>query len=130
MRVLFRRLGQAVVGLTVIFTLVGCGGVATAPPASPAATYYAADGRLDIINNANEAIYYFYLSSCSSDSWGSDQLDSSEVISVGSTYTFTITAGCWDLKAEMASGAETETYGVQISANDPKVWTIGNESKK
>jgi len=53
-----------------------------------------ADHPLTIVNNADQAIEYVYISPIDSDNWGDDWLGSSEVISSGARRTFTIESGC------------------------------------
>ena len=85
----------------------------------------AISATLDIVNQTSSQIYYLYLSSCSSDSWGSDQLGS-DVIAVGSTYSFSMTPGCWDLRAELRDGREVDRRGVNMSPGGRGSWTPSN----
>ena len=78
---------------------------------------------LDIVNNTNSSIFYLYLSSCSSNSWGADQLGS-DVIAVGTTYSFRMTPGCWDLRAKLRDGREVDRRGVNMRPGDRKSWTL------
>ena len=78
---------------------------------------------LDIVNSTGVSIFYLYLSSCSSNSWGSDQLGSDVILS-GTTYRFQMTPGCWDLRAELSDGRETERFGEQMYAGGSKTWTV------
>ncbi len=78
---------------------------------------------LDIVNNTNSSIFYLYLSWCSSNSWGADQLGS-DVIAVGSTYSFSMTPGCWDLRAKLRDGREVDRRGVNMRPGDQKSWTL------
>lgn len=123
MKLLSKRLGQLAGMAAMLFVLAGCGSTSTS-----GGGYYQGDGYLDIVNLTNEAIYYLYLSDCSSTSWGSDQLGN-DVISRGNTYSFRMTPGCWDLRAESASGAETETYGMHISSGETNSWTLTSSRK-
>ena len=78
---------------------------------------------LDIVNLASLPLFYLYLSSCASDSWGADQLGS-DVIAVGSTYSFSMTPGCWDLRAKLRDGREVDHRGVNMSTGDRRSWTL------
>jgi hypothetical protein len=53
-------------------------------------------------NNSGQTIWYAYVSSCSDSTWGEDDLGSSTVPN-GSTFSFSVPAGCYDLKAEDSS---------------------------
>jgi hypothetical protein len=48
-----------------------------------------------MVNQTDAPIYYVYISPCSSNDWGEDQLGSSEVVQPGATRTFTMSPGCW-----------------------------------
>ena len=87
------------------------------------------EATLEIVNQSDEAIFYLYLSGCSRDTWGEDQLGS-DVIGSGDSYSFRMTPGCWDLRAESASGVETERYGVDMDEGDSNVWTLSSRTKK
>jgi len=78
---------------------------------------------LDIVNNTNSSIFYLCLSSCSSNSWGADQLGS-DVIAVGSIYSFSMTPSCWDLRAKLRDGREVDRRGVNMRPGDRKSWTL------
>ena len=86
------------------------------------------NASLDIVNRSGGSIWYLYLSPCSSNTWGEDQLGS-DVIVNGETYSFSITPGCWDLRAEAPDGRNTERFGVQMGFNDSKSWTITASGK-
>ncbi len=115
-----RSLSQAIFALLVSVTLIsGC-------VSSRSAQSYSSGGlnsTLDIVNHTNAPIYYLYLSSCSSNSWGTDQLGS-DVISVGTSYSFAMTVGCWDLRAKLSDGREVERRGVNMRPGERNSWTL------
>ena len=78
--------------------------------------------ELVLINNTGVPIYYVYISSCSSSSWGEDQLGSN-VVMPGNTWTWAMDAGCYDLKAVDRDGREAVERRVQI-AGSGKRWTL------
>lgn len=78
--------------------------------------------ELMLINNTGVPIYYVYISPCSSSSWGDDQLGSN-VVMPGNTWTWTMNAGCYDLKAVDRDGREAVERRVQISGSG-KRWTL------
>lgn len=53
-----------------------------------------ADHPLTIYNNADQTIEYIYISPIDSDSWGTDWLGDSNVLSPGDKITFNIQSGC------------------------------------
>ncbi len=115
-----RSLSQAALGLVMAVTLLsGC----MAPRSAQTYSSGGMNSTLDIINQTRSPVYYLYLSSCSSNSWGADQLGS-DVISVGSSYSFAMTSGCWDLKAKLQDGREVERRGVNMQSGDRKSWTL------
>ncbi|MAQ95496.1 hypothetical protein B1759_04735 [Rubrivirga sp. SAORIC476] len=86
----------------------------------------ASDGRasLVVVNNSPKTIYYLYASPCSSTSWGSDRLDSDQVISSGQTVAFTMTTGCWDFKAVFSDDTDVVRRNANITDSSWR-WTIG-----
>ncbi|MCC6475326.1 MAG: hypothetical protein IT514_16455, partial [Burkholderiales bacterium] len=77
---------------------------------------------LRLVNSSNSTVCYAYISPSTSDSWGSDWLGSSTV-AAGSSYTFYVSSGTYDLKAEDCSNnVLDEQYGIQISASS--TWTV------
>lgn len=86
----------------------------------------AGDGRasLVVVNNSPKTIYYLYASPCSSSSWGSDRLDSDQVIASGQTVPFTMTTGCWDFKAVFSDRTEVVRRNATITDSSWR-WTIG-----
>lgn len=78
--------------------------------------------ELTLVNNTGVPIYYVYVSSCASESWGSDQLGS-EVVMPGNTYTWTMNSGCYDLKAVDRDGREAVERRVQV-VGAGKRWTL------
>lgn len=115
------RLG--IISLLALVTLLvtGCGSTGTVVGGG--------SSYLDIVNRADASIWYLYISPCSSNSWGDDQLGS-DVIIQGETYRFWMTPGCWDLRAETSDGRETERFGVQMGYSDGKTWTISSTRRK
>jgi hypothetical protein len=79
----------------------------SAPPPSSAS--------IVLHNNSGGTIWYAYVSACTDSSWGDDDLGSSTVPN-GGTFTFPVTAGCYDLKAEGSGHTIIETeMGVNVS---------------
>ena len=95
-----------------------------APAGGSSVTSRSSGASLVVINNASVSVFYLYASPCSSDRWGPDRLDSDQVIRTGETVSFTMTPGCWDLKAEFSDGRETIRRNAQISASAWR-WTLG-----
>ncbi len=64
-----------------------------------------ANGTVSLTNNANTPIVEVNISSCSSDSWGNNRLDAGQVIPPGGSRTWSVPAGCYDVRAMTASKA-------------------------
>ena len=79
-------------------TLAACGGSdgATAPAPS-------ADATLSLSNGANVAIQSVFISSCDETTWGEDRLGATETIAPGASRTFSLPAGCYDIRASTGS---------------------------
>ena len=110
-----------------LVALTGCMS-SQAPRASyssaPSASGRTMGASLVLVNNASQPIFYFYASACSSSSWGPDRLGNAEVVMPGSRKAFTMTTGCWDLKAVYRDGTDVVRRNAQISASD-WTWTVG-----
>ncbi len=112
--------------LFAVLFFAGCMGSSPARYASNSNS--SGGGIIEVANETGQSIFYFYASSCSSDSWGADQLGGSEVISSGGRKRFTIGAGCWDFRAKMRDGKQVERRGIRIASGDAKVWTVYNSN--
>lgn len=73
-------------------------------------------GRLQISNSTGGySIYYVYISPTSADSWGNDWLGTSETIPSGSSKTFTVTNGNYDVKLIDEDGDEYVVWNMPIN---------------
>ena len=73
-------------------------------------------GRLEITNDTgNYSFFYVYISPSSSDSWGDDMLGSSETISAGSTKSFRLNNGTYDIKVIDEDDDEYIFWNVDVS---------------
>lgn len=113
--------------LPVLALLVAAGSLAGcftmgAMPSRASSGSASAQTQLVLVNNTRTPIYYVYISPCSASSWGADQLGSS-VVMPGRTWTFTMPAGCYDLKAVDRDGREAERRQVRISGSGQR-WTL------
>ncbi len=79
-----------------------------------------------MLNQTSLPIYFVYISPCSSSGWGEDQLGESEVVQPGSTRTFTMSPGCWDMKARFRDGREIEERQVYMTAGGSRSWSLTN----
>jgi hypothetical protein len=66
-------------------------------------------------NNSGETIWYAYVSPCTDSTWGDDDLGAYTVPN-GSTFSWSVSAGCYDLKAEGSGHTVIETeMGANVS---------------
>jgi hypothetical protein len=83
------------------------------------------DAALVVQNNSSYSIWYFYLTPCSSSSWGSDWLGSSVIPSGSSASSGDIPPGCYDMRAETEGASYYwEDYGTYLSAGQTYTWTL------
>ena len=103
-------------------TLAACGG-------GDGATAPSANATLSLGNGANVAIQSVFISGCDESTWGEDRLGASETIAPGASRTFTLPAGCYDIRASTGSksgywydrdfaAGETVTLQLSSAANE------------
>lgn len=81
-------------------------------------------GNLTLVNNSGTTVCYVYISPTSDTTWGDDWLGSSETISNGSSRSFTVTPGDYDLRADDCNhNVLDDTRGVRIGSSST-TWTI------
>ncbi len=72
-------------------------------------------GTVVLHNNTGQTICFVYISPADSDTWGSDRLGTTEVISPGWFRVFVVPAGFYDLRADDCSHNELEVqWNVEI----------------
>ncbi len=73
--------------------------------------------NITIVNNGCAVIWYVYITLSTQSDWGSDRLASS-TISAGGNFTFTVTPGTYDIKAEDGSHNVLKTWlGTAVQGN-------------
>ena len=117
------RLARIALPLVLAGLFVGATGCMQARQATNAG---GGSSSIVMVNQTNAPIYYVYISPCSSTNWGDDRLGSSEVVQPGATRTFTLSPGCWDLKARFQDGREIEERQVYMTAGGSRTWTLSN----
>lgn len=58
-----------------------------------------ATGTIEVVNNTNYVIDVVLISECDASTYGLDRLGETEVIPIGGSRPFTVSAGCWDVDA-------------------------------
>lgn len=83
--------------------------------------------ELTLENELDVPVCYVFVSPPSDETWGEDQLGSTEVIRAGAMRTFEVEAGEWDLMATDCDGETlAEEYGVDLS--DDTTWTLSGSA--
>lgn len=72
--------------------------------------------QLIVENASSQIIYIVNYGLCTDATWGPDRLGSSEVIAAGAERAWTVTPGCYDVRARNGDLSSTTWYGIQISA--------------
>ena len=60
-------------------------------------------------SNTGKAVTVVNFTDCSDPSWGTDRLPGSEEIRPGGSRGWSVTTGCWDIRAQHIAGAQTYT---------------------
>jgi hypothetical protein len=76
---------------------------------------------LTVYNYTSSSVCFMRISPTSSSSWGDDWLGA-DTISSGESYTFYVTPGDYDLRAEYCGGGDSTQFGVSIYGNI--TWTL------
>ena len=77
---------------------------------------------LEIENNSSDDICALYISIPDSSEWGRSLIEASQAIPAGSTRTFAIPGGNYDLRTETCDGRNAERYNEDITGT--VTWTI------
>jgi hypothetical protein len=92
----------------------------TLPP-PPTATDTPQEVVLTLINQSSSNICFVRISPTTSAEWGDDWLGA-DTVSAGSSYTFLVAAGFYDLRAEFCGGGSVEEMGADLNSDGE--WTI------
>jgi hypothetical protein len=74
-----------------------------------------------VINQSSSDVCFMRISPVTSSEWGQDWLGA-DIMGSGTSYTFSVTPGAYDLRAEFCGGGSAEQMGFNISANT--TWTV------
>ncbi len=98
-----RKLVLLSVLAVLLLAVLACGGsptpVVVNPPTGGGGGGGGGSATIIMHNNSGQTVWYAYVSPCSESTWGDDDLGASTVEN-GSTFTFNVTAGCYDLRAD------------------------------
>ena len=82
------------------------------------------DATIIVENNASVSVREIYISDCDDDTWGSDELGSTETIAPGADRAFGVDAGCYDLMAVFLDDSEATDFDVQLDDGDHFTWEL------
>ncbi len=117
--------------IAVAVPLAGCGsdenGIVFEDPAT-----------ITVRNLTNGKILRVFFKTCGAAAWGSDRLPNDPiegVIDVGTSRSFTVEAGCYDMKADHFTGPEpepdplptVEQFGIIVASSAPFIWDVTPE---
>lgn len=80
-------------------------------------------GVIQVVNATRYNVDAVLISACSNASYGLNRLPSGTAIAPGRSYTFTVSAGCWDVDAG-AVGVGEARQRMQVQAGGGVVYTV------
>jgi hypothetical protein len=105
-----------------IAVVVGACSDGSGPPVDDVDDPVAATITVD--NGAGTAIDRVYFTACDIADWGVNRLEPGELIAVAATRSWTVDAGCWDLRTETSTGVARQFFDVTIDAGQTRVFRI------
>jgi hypothetical protein len=75
-------------------------------------------------NSSSEPVYFLFVSPCTSDSWGPDQLGD-DILQAGQGKTITVEPDCYDVRAVREEDA-AERRGIDVDEGEEIVVSFGN----
>jgi hypothetical protein len=80
---------------------------------------------LELVNDSAVDVCYVYISPTTDDTWGSDWLGDTEIVSAGSVRVFEVPAGIYDMRAEDCDQEALDVQnGITIDETAPVSWTF------
>jgi hypothetical protein len=80
-------------------------------------------GTIEIVNNTGGVIDVVSISDCKASTYGFDRLPDNTVIAAGTSYKFTVSAGCWDVDAGSIGVGEARQR-MDVSAGGNTRYTV------
>ena len=100
--------------------LSGCGDLITGGPLVRPGTPL---GAIEVVNGTNDQLHAVLISECSASTYGLNRLPSGMAIPSGGAYSFTVSAGCWDV-AGGTIGVGDARGRIQVPAGQTFRFTI------
>lgn len=88
---------------SLLLAFLALGGLAACGGGDGGITAPAPSTAISLRNDSNAAIVSVYFSACDQTAWGDDRLGATETITPGQTRHWTVTAGCYDVKASTSA---------------------------
>lgn len=116
-----RFVAGCVMAAGLVLGVGACGDETNPEPPGPA--------TIRIVNNSGAPIVSVHYNSCFILHWGEDHLADGEAIADGDEKSFTITEGCWDIRADFVDEAQPADWGPEIldneiDENETFTWTV------
>lgn len=96
---MIRNARRSIIAAILMAAALACGGDSTGPAPAPDPR----TGTIQLLNQSNVSIVGVYFTTCDDDSWGANRLAQAETLAPGALRTWTVEAGCYDLKASTGS---------------------------
>jgi hypothetical protein len=119
--------GLALLAVLACSVIPGAAPTPTSPPPTlppvPTPTTPAMGG-ITLVNQSGQTVCYVYISPVTDTTWGDDQLGGSEVIETGSSRTFDVAPGAYDLRADDCNRTVlAEERGITVTP-EGITWTL------
>lgn len=82
-------------------------------------------GTLTVINDTSRVIDVILVSECGASTYGLNRLPSGVALGSGQSYSFTVSAGCWDVDAGSIGYGEARQR-LQVAAGGIMEYTVGD----
>ena len=118
-----KHFAKAVAAVSLVASLAGCSSdlVTGGPLLRPGEP----TGIIEVVNRSDGAINVVLISACSASTYGLNRLPSGTAIPRGGSYTFTVSAGCWDVDAGSTSRAAEARQRMQVRAGGGARYVVG-----
>jgi hypothetical protein len=97
---MWRGVRNTIAGAAVVAAaaLAGCGGLDGGPLVRPGEP----TGQIQVANGSSYTLTAILISDCNASTYGFNRLPNGTTVPPGYSYTFTVSAGCWDVDAGLA----------------------------
>jgi hypothetical protein len=82
-------------------------------------------GTITVVNDTSRYIDVVLISECSASTYGLDRLPEGVALATGQSYSFTVSAGCWDVDAGSVGYGEARQR-MTVAAGGVTQYTVGD----